>query len=305
MANTITISGLTDYVEQKRDELFVKSVAGAKTLDYVEIYPNVKYKEALNYLDSTVVLKDGSVCQWEPDGDDTFSERFIEVKPVKVEKEYCWKKFREKWMNYQLQFEAGRATMPLEDKIAESNVNAVKLAVEDLVWKGDASLGISGYTELISAETASAKVEFATGSTVTEKIDAVVAAIPLGALKKEGGVRIFLSYTDFRTYVREQNATSCANRAPIDAAVESLPYVGDSRITLVPVLGLEKANSGDTGYIVAASADALVYGTDIEDSESVYRWFYDEKPDTFNFRILFNAGTQIKFPNEVVLGYEA
>ena len=64
MANTLTISGLTDYVEQKRDELFVKSVAGAKTLDYVEIYPNVKYKESLNYLDSTVVLADGSVCQW-------------------------------------------------------------------------------------------------------------------------------------------------------------------------------------------------------------------------------------------------
>ena len=59
MANTLSVSGLTSFIDEKRDELFVKSVAGAKTLDYVEIYPGVKYKTALNYLDSTVVLADG------------------------------------------------------------------------------------------------------------------------------------------------------------------------------------------------------------------------------------------------------
>lgn len=297
MANTVSVSGLTDYVNVHKDELFVKSVAGAKTLDYIEVMPNVKYKEALNYLDSTVVLADGSQCNWNPQGSDVFSEKYIEVKPIKVEKEYCWKVFRTKWQNYLLQFEAGRETLPFEEKIAESNVNAVQLAVEDLIWKGDSGLSINGFIDTIKAESG-ASVEFASGATATAKIDAIVAALPLGALKK--GVNIFLSYTDFRAYVAEQNSTCCANRAPIDAASETLAYVGDSRITLIPVLGLEGTNA-----IVAASKDALVYATDIVDSESVLKWFYVEKDDTFNFRILFNAGMAVKYIDEVVLGEPA
>lgn len=296
-ANTLTISGLTDYVKINRDELFVKSVAGAKTLDYVEIYPNVKYKEALNYLDSTVVLKDGSVCKWEPDGDDTFSEKYIEVQPIKVEKEFCWKDFRKKWMNYQLQWEAGRETMPVQEKITESNMNAIQAAVEDLVWKGDTGITFVGYLERIESESGKT-VEFASGATVTEKIDAIVGELNLGMLKK--GVRIYMSYTDFVAYIREQNSTCCANKPAIDAAVESLKYFGDSRITLIPVLGLE-----GTDAMVAATVDALAYGTDIEGSENEYRWFYDEKEDTFNFRVLFMAGTAIKFIDEIVLGKEA
>lgn len=297
MANTVTVSGLTDYINQRRDELFVKSVAGAKSLDYVEIMTNVKYKEALHYLDSTVVLADGSECSWNPQGSDVFTEKFIEVKPIKVEKSYCWKDFRKKWLNYELQFEAGRETLPAQEKIAESNVNAVQLAVEDLVWKGDSGLSINGWIDIIKAESG-ASVEFASGATVTAKIDQVVAALPLAALKK--GVNIFMSYTDFRGYVAEANATCCANRGIIDAASETLTYLGDSRITLIPVLGLEGTNA-----IVAASKEALVYATDLEDSESVLKWFYVEKDDTFNFRILFNAGMAVKYIDEVVLGEPA
>ena len=56
MANTVNFSGLTDYIQENRDMLFVKSVAGAKTLDYVELYPDVVYKTMLNYLSSEGTL---------------------------------------------------------------------------------------------------------------------------------------------------------------------------------------------------------------------------------------------------------
>lgn len=300
MANTVNLSALTEYVAQNVDQLFVKSVAGAKTLDYIALIPNVKYKTALHLLDSSVVLADGSVCEWDPAGDDTFSERMLEVKPVKVQKEFCIPAFREKVSNLQMNFEAGREKLPWQEKIAESNVNEIRKAVEYLIWRGDANLGISGLTEIASAETGSVKVEFASGATSIAKVDAVVAAIPVAALAK--GVNIFMSYTDFRNYVAEQNASCCANRPIVDAAAEAIKYPGDSRIQIVPVLGLEKANSGDTAYIVAAPADVLVYGTDLEGSETVYKWFMDEKTDTMNFKSLFNAGVQIALPSDVVIG---
>lgn len=293
MANVLNINSLPDYIQEHKDELFINAVLGAKTLGIVEIMPNVKWKDALNYLDSEVVLQDGSACGWNPQGEDTFSQRFIETKAVEVEKEFCWKDFEKKYMNYQLLWEAGREKLPFEQKIAESNMNAIQDAVEDLVWKGDATLGISGFVADARAEASA--VTFETGATVSAKIDAIVAALSFKMLKK--GVNIYVSPTDFRSYIMEQNGACCNNKPVLDAAAESITYFGDSRIKIIPVLGLEGANA-----IVAATPDALVYATDVEGSEKVYRLFFDEKEEKFMFRVLFRAGTAIKFPDEVVLG---
>lgn len=293
MANTLNINSLPDYIQEHKDELFINAVLGAKTLGLVEIMPNVKWKDALNYLDSEVVLQDGSNCGWNPQGEDTFSQRFIETKAVEVEKEFCWKDFEKKYMNYQLLWEAGREKLPFEQKIADSNMNAIQDAVEDLVWQGDATLGISGF--VADAREEGTVVDFETGQTASDKIDAVVAALSYKMLKK--GVNIYVSPTDFRAYIQEQNGACCNNKPVLDAAAEKITYFGDSRISIIPVLGLE-----GTGAIVAATPDALVYATDVEGSEKTYRMWYDEKEQKFMFRVLFRAGTAVKFPDEVVLG---
>lgn len=293
MANTLSLTALPEYIEQNRDQLFVKSTVGAKSLDYVELMLGVKHKEALNYLDSEVVLQAGN-CGWNPQGSDVFSQRYIEVNTVEVEKEYCYLDFKEKYMNYQLRFEAGRETLPFEEKIAESNVEAIKAAVENMVWQGNSGASVTGWLADAAAASA-ATVSFASGDTTVAKVDAIVAALSARMLAK--GVNIFMSNTDFRNYILESNSTCCANRPILDAAAESITYAGDSRIKLIPVLGLE-----GTGAIVAATPDALVYGTDLEGSEGVYRIWFDEKEQKFLFRVLFNAGTAIKFVDEVIVG---
>jgi hypothetical protein len=293
MATTINVNALPEYVEQNRDELIVKASTGFKTLDYVDLMLGVKHKEAFNYLDSEVVLQDGSDCGWNPQGSETFSQRYIEVHPVEVEKEICWKVFKEKYMNHQLLWEAGRETLPFENKIIDSNIAAIQEAMEDLVWQGNSALTIDGF--LAEAENVSATtVNFETGATAVGKVDAIVAALPVKMLKQ--GVNIFMSYTDFRSYIQESNGTCCANRPIIDAAVETLSYLGDSRVTLVPVMGLE-----GTGEMLAATKRALVYATDIEGSESTMRVWFDEKNEEFDFRTLFVANVGIKYIDEVVL----
>lgn len=295
MASALNVSSLPQYIEEHKDELFVKSVVGAKTLEYIGIMTGVKFKDALNYINSTATLQDGSECGWNPAGSDVFTQRYIEVKPIKVEKEFCWKDFRKTYANYQTLFEAGRENLPFEQKIAESNMNEIKKSVEDLVWQGNSTLSIDGLLAQAAADAAVVDVTFTSGQTIDAKVDAMVAAVPQGALQK--GVHLFMSFSDFRNYVVALNSACCANRPIIDAASDTILYSGDSRIRIVPVLGLEGTNK-----MVAAPADALVYGTDIEGSEGVYRMWYDEKSDMMDFRVLFNAGTAIKFPDEVVLG---
>lgn len=294
MANTLNVNTLPEYINEHKDELLVKAIAGNKTLDYVDIMAGVKHKDALNFLDSEVELA-AAECGWNPAGSDTFSQKYIEVKPVSVQKEFCWLDMKEKFMNYQLKFEAGRETLPFEQKIAESNMVAIQEAVENLVWQGDETIGIDGWLKQLAEDADVIDVEFAEGATVATKVDAVVAAIPVAALKK--GVNVFMSYTDFRAYVAEMNGSCCAGRPIIDAASDSIVYSGDSRIKIVPVLGLE-----GTGKIVASPATELIYGTDIEGSENTYRLFYDEKERKFCLDVIFNAGTAVRIGAQVVLG---
>lgn len=288
----INVSTLPDYIQANRDELFVKAIASTKTLDYIESMLGVKGKAALNYLDSTVVLADGETCGWNPQGDDTFTQKTVSTKLVTVNKEFCAKQMRSKWMSYDLSLAAGRENLPFEQKIADSNVAAIKKAVEKLIWQGNTGLGIDGLLKQISTEEGAIKVTG--GTTILDKVGKVIAAIPAGALEK--GVNVFMSYTDFRSYVEAKNAECCANMPIIDANVDYLVYAGDSRIKLVPVAGLEGTNK-----IVAAPYDALVYATDVEDSEGIFKMWFDEKEDKFLFKVLFTAGTAVKYPDETVL----
>ena len=292
----INVSTLPDYIQENRDELFVKAIASTKTLDYIESMLGVKGKAALNYLDSTVVLADGETCGWNPQGDDTFTQKTVSTKLVTVNKEFCAKQMRSKWMSYDLSLAAGRENLPFEQKIAESNVAAIKKAVEKLIWQGDVTLGIDGLLKQIKTEDGAVKVNG--GTTILEKVGKVIAAIPAGALEK--GVNVFMSYTDFRSYVEAKNAECCANMPIIDANVDYLVYAGDSRIKLVPVAGLE-----GTDKIVAAPYDALVYATDVEDSEGIFKMWFDEKEDKFLFKVLFTAGTAVKYADEVTIWSEA
>lgn len=293
MATVLDLSALPEYINEHKDELLVKATLGAKSLDYIDIMPGVKYKDSINFLDSAVELADGSECGFKPGGEDVFSQRFIETVAIKIEKEWCWKDFEKTYANWKLKWEAGRETLPFEEKIAQSNMARIQEEVENLVWNGNAGLGVSGLLEDIRTE--GSVIPFETGQTVSAKIDAMVAEMTYEMLKK--GVNIFMSYTDFRNYIAEQNGVCCANKPVLDAASESISYFGDSRIKLIPVLGLE-----GTGAMVAMTPDAAVYATDIEGSENVYRLWYNEDDDVFRFRVLFRAGTALRFPDETILG---
>lgn len=291
MANVVNLN-LDDYVNQNRDQLFIESTIGARTLDYVEVMLGVKWKEELHYLDSEVVIKDAT-CDWDPDGADNFGKRFIETHPLSVQKEFCPLDMQKKYMNYQLLYEAGRLSEPFQEAITRSNIEAVKKELENILWQGSASASVTGFLADI-AEASATSVSVGSGATAVEAIDAVVAAATPKMLAK--GVNVFLSYTDFRNYVQASNSSCCSNRPVLDAASDSITYAGDSRVKLIPVMGLEGTN-----HIVAATPDALVYGTDINGAETELRWFHDDKTRKECFEILFAAGTAVKYPDEIVI----
>ena len=296
----INVSTLSEYVNQNNGELLTKAVLGANTLNYIDIMPGVKFKDTLNYLDSTVVFADGSTCGWSPEGADNFTQRTIEVKPVKINKEFCWKDLRKYWMNYQMLFEAGRETLPFEEKIIENNLKVINAELEKQIWQGNGTV-IKGLLSIIS-ESDIIDETLSPGFTAIQAIDTAYNAMTPVMLAQNPA--IFVSPSTFRSYVQGLNAVCCANRQMIDAASESIAYPGDSRVTIIPVTGMEGVTNSNA-IAIATPAKNLVYGTDVEGAENTFKFWYDEKEDKFLFKVLFNAGTQIKFPDQIVRVREA
>lgn len=286
----LDVTALTDYVNVHKDELFVKAVAKAKTLDYVEIMPNVKYKEALIYLDTTAGLQADS-CGFTPNTTDVFDEKYVEVKSVKSESEVCWLDLQKKALNHELKFEAGRETVPFADLLAENQALHVQKEVDKIVWAGDSSLSIDGFKAQITASQEA--TEATKGDTIVGTVDNMVALLPTVALEK--GVDIFLPMAAYREYIRRMNEYCCANRPLIDAASAHIDYVGDSRIRIIGIEGMEGTN-----FAVATSRDNLVYATDIIGSEGVFKMWRDETDDVLRTRIRFNMGTALKYEDEIV-----
>jgi hypothetical protein len=251
---------------------------------------NVKFKDALNYLDSTVVFGDGSSCGWNPQGNDTFSQRYIEVKPVSVQKEFCWKDMLKKYMNYEANVQAGRETLSFSEKIIASNISAIQKELEKTVWQGNGSAGIDGYIAQINAEDT---VRKESASSIIEGIEKAYNTLNGDALEK--GVYIFMSWTLFKEYVTAKNK-ELNGAIVIDANTTEYVYPYDSRVTIVPVAGLE-----GTDNIVITSVDNLVYGTDIEGSETAFDFDFDKKESKFYLNVLFNAGVAIKFLDQVAM----
>lgn len=292
MANTTTINTpLNDYVNVHKDELIVRASATFATLPYIDKLYGVKYQDVLPMLESSVVLKDGSSCGWDPNGADTISPIIIKDFPVVVQKTFCGKDFRKSFANYELNWKAGGVEVPFAEAFINSNLQAISDELEKLVWNGDTAIGIDGFLKQLDAT----KKTLA-GTTATERINEVVKGITDRMLKK--GVNVFVSPALFRQYIAEQNAECCGNKSVIDAAVATLSYVGDSRVKIIPVSGLINETKVQ---IVAATADALVYATDIENSENEFRWFRDEKEGTENLEVLFLAGTAVRYADEAQL----
>lgn len=293
---TVNLEGLIqDYINAHRDEIIAEVPTQSKTVGYLYGMYGVKHKEAVPKLDSTVVLGDGSACGWDPDGSDVYTNVMIEVNPAEVEKEICQRDFETTNLNHGLRWAAGQEKLPFEEAYINSQLAAINEAIEHDVWQGNATVGLDGLlAQVASAVTTATTVDFS-GMTADEKIAAMVEKVPHKALKY--GVDIFLSYSDFAAYAKAMNANCCANRNILDASAESYTLPENSKIRLIPVEGLE-----GTGKMVAAPAQSLVYGTDVEGSENIVDFWFDRKDAKFLFRVLFMIGTAVRRPDLVVLG---
>ena len=133
-------SRLKNYLENN-DEVLAKVLFNSESAKYFNVQTGVTAEQAIVRLDSSIVLGDGSDCGFEAQGSDTFTNRLLKPEFIKVNKEFCPKTLLKTWQHSQVKMNAlGQAEeMPFETLLINTNLEALAVENEKLIWEGDKS----------------------------------------------------------------------------------------------------------------------------------------------------------------------
>lgn len=289
----VNFNGLEAYVDEQRLPLIKKSILGAKTVGLINLQTGVKKSSALNLIDVNPTLQAGG-CGFTPQGDATLSQRVINAELFKVNMEYCNKDFLNYWTGYEAKAgaSADKEVMPFEEYFTGMVIEGINAKVEKLIWQGDKDndAEIDGLLTILAGEEG---VKTATGTGAYNAIKNAYSACPVEVLDK---AVIFVGADTFRAFMLEMVEKNYFHYPADGSDVQEFVLPG-SNTKVIAVNGLNGSNK-----VVVANPMNLFYGTDMLDDMESFDFFYSKDNRTYRMVVSFNAGVQIAYPNEVVVG---
>lgn len=286
----VVLDNLTNYVDEQRLPLIKKAVLGGKTIGLINLQTGVKGAAALNLINVDPTIQEGG-CGWNAAGDATLSQRVINSKLLKVNMPFCDKDFISYWTNYEVKVGAGKETLPFEEYFTNGVIEKLNEKVEKAVWQGKESEGVfDGILTILDAEDGK---KTATGTGAYAAIKATYEAIPVEVLDKAA---IFVGMDAFRSFMLEMVEKNFYHYPADGAAVQEFILPG-TNTKVIAVAGLNGSNK-----TVGADPQNLFYGCDMLDDKETVDFWYSKDNREYRLAVQFNAGTQVAYPSEVVVG---
>lgn len=300
---SFVVSDIQGYVQANEDKLIGKSVIGAKTASMLNLQTGVKGIANLNLLTATTGLQDGSTCGWTEAGDVTVSKRQLVTKLMKVNQEFCDKDLLGSSLQWGVKIAAGMETIPFEQQFVDQIVKGVNKEVETVLWQGDTQGATSsyldlmdGYLAILSGETTvdgNPAGKYLSGDTL-DVIHYIVTVIPDEIVDRTDLV-VFVGYDIYRKYVAALQAANLFHYTADFTGTLSMMIPG-TNVRLEGVAGLNGTNKAVATYL-----ENLYLGTDLENAQEVFKFWFDDSNDIHKLKILFNLGVQVAYPDLIVV----
>lgn len=293
--NKLLLDVLKPYIDQEanRDKLIAESVLAPKSAGYFNLQTGVKGPTTINLLTADVVFGDGSECGLGEASEAKISQRQIVPAIMKVNLPICEKTLLNTYAQYQVKLKAGLETLPFEEYLTKIVADKTNAKIEKFIWQGDKEedeVQFDGLMKILGAE-GSGAVKVEAKSTEMATVLAVYNALPNEAHQDD--LVVFAAPSKFRAWIQELVA---ANMYFWNANDKNGEYtIPGTDVKVVALPGLEGTDS-----YVAGRKSNFFYGVDIEDAADTVKVIYDEVEEMFYIKMLFNAGVQVAWPNEVV-----
>lgn len=290
------VDAITGYVEEHRSELLTKSMLDGKSRRAFNLMSDVKGPTALNIMDTEVVFGELE-CGWNESGSTEFSQRILEPKALTVNMAFCDKNLLKTWAQYEVKVAAGYEELPFEEKWVGQILDSVNEKIENMLYFGTGSgAEFEGIVPILSGETDTVKVDAASGTTAYDFLKEVALAIPVQVKRPV----ILVSTILYREFMQDLVAANLYHYDPANGENEyKLPG------TDIRVIAVDGLNNEDETVAIAANMNNLFYGVSADGDEDIFDLWYSKDNREFRLAINFIAGTQVAFPNEVVLGKRA
>ncbi len=293
------INTLPEYVDANRDKLVSKSALEAQSSARMNLQTGVKTESGIILVESDVVLQDGSVCGFSPEGETRVSLRKIKAPVVKVNQTFCQKELLSKVTQHEVRIAAGSENLPFEQDFIESVMKSLRAKKEQLLWKGDTEstdptlkLG-DGLLKILKADVPNQITGAAlTSANIIEEVDKVFMAIPAEVLDKS---EIWLGVDAYRMYVKALQDKNLYHVEVSNVQALECNYPGST----IKVVGIPGLNG--TSTIIGGDPKNFYFGTDMEGDSEVFDFFYSKDDRVFKLVIEFTQGANVAFPDELAL----
>lgn len=299
----INVDALGNYVDEQRLPLIRKAVLGARSAYHFNLMTGVKGATALNLLSTDVQFGDGSTCGWNEAGSSTLSQRVLTPGAIKINMSFCEKQLLKTWANYEVKVAAGQKTLPFEEDFMKGVGESIAAKLEKAIWQGnteseDANLNkFDGIIKIAEGASLASTVSYSADDTVSSIVARVYEAIPAQAFNK-GEVVLYMGADKYRKYIQEliANGNLVITSAIADVAMPDSVLIPGTNVRVIYVDGLNGTNK-----MFASYKDNFVYGIDMTGDEEKYDLWYSQDNREHRLAVEFVSGTQIAFPDEVVM----
>ena len=289
-------SRLKTYLETNGVEVLTKALFNSESAKYFNIQTGVTAEQPIIRLDSTITLADASNCGFTATGSDTFTNRLLSPKFLKVNKEFCPKTLLKTWAHSEVKMNALGQEMPFEELLISNNINELAKVNERLIWEGDTTSG-SGNMLLMDGIITIAKkdentVKQSKGSdTIWQRVQKLWLALPAEIADK---TTIFMSIANYKQLIVE-----LMNANNFHVFEE---YQGTYEMTLPGANVKVKGVSGITqDVILATPEDNLYLGVDGESDDEIVDLYFDKSSRNFKFVVEYAYCVNYAFSEYVIL----
>lgn len=289
-------SRLKNYLETNGVEVLTKALFNSESAKYFQIQTGVTAEQPIIRLDSSITLADASTCGFTATGSDTFSNRLLSPKFLKVNKEFCPKTLLKTWAHSDVKMNALNQEMPFEELLISNNINELAKVNERLIWEGDTTSGegnmllMDGIVTIAKADVNTVKQSKGT-DTIWQRVQKLWLSLPAEIADK---TTIFMSIANYKQLIVE------LMNANMFHVFEE--YQGTYEMTLPGANVKIKGVSGITqDVILATPEDNLYLGVDGESDSEVCDFYFDKSDRTFKFIVEYAYAVQYCFSEYVIL----
>lgn len=287
---------LKNYLETSGVEVLTKALFNSESAKYFQIQTGVTAETPIIRLDSTITLADASTCGFEATGSDTFSNRLLSPKFLKVNKEFCPKTLLKTWAHSDTRMNALGQELPFEELLINNNINELAKVNERLIWEGDTTSGTGNMLLMDGIITIAKKdentVKQEKGSdTIWQRVQKIWLALPAEIADK---ATIFMSIANYKALIVE-----LMNANNFHVFEE---YQGTYEMTMPGANVKIKGVSGITSDTILATFEENLYlGVDGESDDEVCDLYFDKSSRTFKFVVEYAYAVNYCFSEFVIL----